>query len=58
MEDQGLKVVAVHDRPQKTALGNYTYLVECSGGGYSAFEAVQKANAAVAVRYLGSFLVR
>lgn len=58
VESQGMKVVAAHDRPQKTELGNYTYLVECAGGGYSAFEAVQKANAAMTFRYLGSFLVK
>lgn len=57
-EDAGLTIVAVHDRPQKTELGNYTYLVECSGGGYDTFESVAKQNATLDFRYLGSFVVK
>lgn len=54
-EAAGLEVVAVHDRPEKTELGHYTYLVECSGGGQAAFDAIAKENAALTLRYLGSF---
>lgn len=57
VESQGMKVVAVHDRPQKTELGNYSYLVECARGDYAAFETVQRANPALEFRYLGSFAV-
>lgn len=57
-EDAGLTIVAVHDRPQKTELGNYTYLIECSGGGYDTFETIEKQNTALAFRYLGSFVVK
>lgn len=58
VEAQGMEVIAVHDRPRKTELGSYTYLVECTGGGFDAFEAVEKANAAFEYRYLGSYPVR
>lgn len=54
----GLEVVTVHDRPRKTVLGSYTYLIECTGGGYDAFEAVMRENETFEFRYLGSFPVR
>ena len=55
---EGMEVVAVHDRPRKTELGSYTYLIECSGGGYEAFEAVAQDNPSFDFRYLGSFPVK
>ena len=58
VEAHGLEVVAVHDRPRKTVLGSYTYLIECAGGGYEAFDAVTQENATFDFRYLGSFPVR
>ncbi len=57
VEEQGLKVVAVHDRPEKTDLGRYEYLIECSGGGYEAFEALEQ-DKDFKLRYLGSFPLR
>ncbi len=53
----GLSIVAVHDRPEKTQLGNYHYLIECEGGGYDAFKTLS-GNKAFSLRYLGSFALR
>lgn len=58
IESEGMEVVAVHDRPRKTELGSYTYLIECSGGSYEAFEAVTQDNPSFDFRYLGSFPVK
>lgn len=58
VEAQGMEVVAVHDRPEKTELGRYTFLVECKGGGADAFDKVTAENPALSYRYLGSFPVR
>lgn len=58
VKEQGLAVVAVHDRPEKTELGRYTYLVECLGGSHADFEAVQASASTFTLRYLGSFPVR
>lgn len=58
IESEDMEVVAVHDRPRKTELGSYTYLIECSGGGYEAFEAVAQDNPSFDFRYLGSFPVK
>ncbi|MDO4797178.1 MAG: prephenate dehydratase domain-containing protein [Coriobacteriales bacterium] len=57
VEAQGMQVLAVHDRPQKTELGNYTYVVECADGGYDAYQSVCKDNPSLEFRYLGSFPV-
>ena len=54
-EAAGLEVVAVHDRPEKTELGRYSYLIECAGGGQEAFDTLAKANPGFQLRYLGSF---
>ena len=54
VEDAGLSVVAVHDRPARTELGIYVYLIECSGGGYDAFERVAS-DEVYELRFLGSY---
>lgn len=54
-EGAGLEIIAVHDRPEKTELGRYTYLVECAGAGRDAFETLQKDRSEFTLRYLGSF---
>ncbi len=58
VESHDLTIVTVHDRPRKTELGSYTYLVECAGGGYDEFEALEQENTAFVFRYLGSFAVK
>lgn len=57
MAKQGLTVVAVHDRPQKTELGQYRYLVECSGAKDGAYDEVSKTEG-FEFRLLGNFPVR
>ena len=56
MEKRGMTLIAIHDRPLKTELGEYYYLIECAGS-YKSYEALTK-EADFAFRYLGSFPVR
>ena len=57
MEKQNVRLVAVHDRPLKTALGEYCYLIECADCGYDQYLRFTK-NSAFTLQYLGSFDVR
>lgn len=57
LDDQGLRLISLHDRPAKTALGEYVYLLECSGGGQDAYEQLAKECGGFALRHLGSYLV-
>ncbi len=52
-----MELIAVHDRPEKTELGHYHYLIECSGGGYKEMEVLAQKHA-FEFRYLGSFEVK
>lgn len=57
MEEQKMKLIAIHDRPLKTQLGQYYYLIECSNSSYIKYKrAIQ--NSSFNFRYLGSFKVR
>ena len=38
LSQEGLKLVSIHDRPAKTVLGEYVYLIECEAGSYQAYE--------------------
>ena len=54
MERQNMTLVALHDRPLKTELGQYFYLIECANGSYAKYlKLTQKS--AFEFRYLGSF---
>ena len=57
IEKLGMELIAVHDRPEKTELGHYHYLIECSGGGYKEMEVLAQKHA-FEFRYLGSFEVK
>lgn len=57
MKDRGMELVTINSRPAKTRLGEYNYLIECSGCSYEAFLKV-KEKAKLQVRYLGSFDVK
>ena len=57
MEELGMELVTIHDRPMKTELGEYYYLVECEGGSYESFRKLTE-KSAFEFRYLGSFDVR
>ena len=51
----GLELVAIHDRPEGSALGSYRYIIElCCDGGISA-EQIEKICAFEEIRCLGSF---
>ena len=54
---QKMTLVALHDRPRKTELGEYHYLIECSGGSYAGYRKLTE-KCPFAFRYLGSFAVR
>lgn len=57
MQRQGAALVALHDRPLKTELGEYSYLIECENCTYENYLAFTGGSAFV-LRYLGSFSVR
>ena len=44
----------VHDRPMKTELGEYKYLMECTDCDYQTYLLLEK-KSAMKFRYLGSF---
>ena len=56
MEKRDMTLIAIHDRPLKTELGEYYYLIECTGS-FKSYEALTKGTD-FAFRYLGSFPVR
>lgn len=53
METQHMTLITVHDRPLKTELGEYYYLIECTGS-YENYQTLAKADG-FTFRYLGSF---
>ena len=57
MNRQKMTLVTLHDRPLKTELGAYCYLIECAGSRYENYEKLT-ASSPFAFRYLGSFDVR
>ena len=57
MDAQGLRLVSLHDRPAKTTLGQYVYLVECSGGGQKACQRLAGKCGEFTFRCLGCYRV-
>ena len=57
MDKLGVTLVALHDRPEKTELGNYCYLIECSNCSYEDYQSLTK-NSNFTFRYLGSYSVK
>lgn len=57
MEKLNIKLVAIHDRPQKTSLGQYHYLIECSNCDQKKYKKLIE-NSRLKFRYLGSFNLR
>lgn len=57
LDRSGYKLVSVHDRPLKTLLGDYIYVIELDGDGRKdAFvEAVAKQTGGMKIRVLGTF---
>ena len=54
MEEQKMTLITIHDRPLKTELGEYYYLIECTNSSYQNYEALTK-KSSFTFRYLGSF---
>ncbi len=57
MQKQGMKLITLHDRPQKTELGQYHYLIECADSSYESYTKLTQ-NSGFTFRYLGSFPLR
>ncbi len=57
MNKLGITLIALHDRPEKTELGNYCYLIECSDCSYEDYHKLTE-DSDFAFRYLGSFSVK
>lgn len=57
MDAQGLRLITLHDRPAKTILGEYVYLLECSGGGQDEYAQLAEECGGFTLRYLGSYRV-
>ena len=57
MKKQKMTLVTIHDRPLKTELGQYFYLIECADSSYSDYQKLTE-NKAFVFRYLGSYDVR
>lgn len=56
LEKQGLKLVFIHDRPEKTTLGRYIWVIECEGGDHGAFSRISSEG--LELRYCGAFSVK
>lgn len=54
LNDQKMKLVTLHDRPQKTELGKYYYIIECSDTNYESYKKLTE-NKSFEFRYLGAF---
>lgn len=57
MEKQKMTLVTLHDRPLKTELGQYYYLIECAECTYADYQRLTE-NSPFTFTYLGSFNVK
>ena len=51
------KLITIHERPLKTDLGHYNYLIECEGLSYQALLRITK-DSKLDIRFLGCFDVK
>lgn len=56
IDEQDMDLVTIHDRPLKTELGEYIYLIECRDADYDEYTELTK-RSELDFRYLGSFAV-
>jgi prephenate dehydratase len=56
LENKGIELVTIHERPEKTELGNYVYIIECANCNYEQISALVE-DVPFGFRYLGSFEV-
>ena len=52
-----LKIISIHDRPEKVTLGRYVYLIECENGSYKEYEKISSLNE-FEFHYFGTFPIR
>lgn len=52
----GMQMISIHDRPEKTTLGRYVYLIECENASYEDYEKLNTLSD-FTFRFLGSFPV-
>ena len=57
LKRRGMTLVTIHDRPLKTELGQYYYLIECASCSYESYKKLTDGSP-FTFRYLGSFDVR
>lgn len=57
MEKRDMTLIALHDRPLKTELGQYYYLIKCAESNYQDYQKLTE-KASFDFHYLGSFDVR
>lgn len=57
MERQNMTLITIHDRPLKTELGQYFYLIECADSSYDGYLKLTE-KSEFEFRYLGSFEAR
>ena len=57
LEELSIKLEAIHDRPRKTELGEYSYVIECKDMPYSKYTELCK-DTAFDMRFLGCFDVK
>ena len=54
LKENGMTLITLHDRPLKTVLGEYYYVIECEDCDYSDYQAITKTKG-FEFRFLGSF---
>ena len=57
MQEQGITLIALHDRPKKTVLGEYQYVIECAGCSYGQYIKLAEGTG-LGMRFLGCFDVK
>lgn len=57
IQSRGITLVAVHDRPLKTELGEYSYILECANCSYEDYTALTEENS-LDMHFLGCFNVK
>ena len=54
INEQNMTLISIHDRPMRTELGEYKYLIECTDCDYHTYLLLEK-KSAMKLRFLGSF---
>ena len=57
IDAQGITLVTIHDRPNKTELGEYQYVIECADCSYEKYIKLTESTE-LKMRFLGCFDVK